>query len=79
MAEESAAAEDANAENLYIMGMEIFNVCCLDKIHIMSYVFRYVTKVIMEQKLVFYVGKKLIVNKAYLISIMVIHISVLPL
>lgn len=75
MAEESAAAEDANAENLYIMGMDIFDICCLDKIHIMTYHFMYV-KVIMEQKLVFYVDQNVIVYTAYFISIMVIHVSV---
>lgn len=45
----------------------------------MIYVFRYVKKVIMEQKLVFYVDRYVEINTvttAYLISIMVIHLSV---
>lgn len=42
----------------------------------MTYVFRYVKMMIMEQKLVFYVDRYVEINSAYLISIIVIHVSV---
>lgn len=66
-------------QRIFIYWVCIFNVCCLNNIHILTYVFRSVKKGIVEQTLVFFVDQYIAINAlntARLLSIMLIHVSV---